>query len=719
MFDKRINKSQSKNTETSVFVWKYVIGVAVVWTVIIGTSLGWNIRGEYINTTERAVVRVRESFIKDVIYRKWAAGHGGVYVPVTEETPVNPYLSYIRERDIETPSGKKLTLVNPAYMTRQVHELGEKEGGIHGHITSLNPIRAENKPDVWEKKTLEAFNLGEREVYSIQEIDGEPYMRLMRPLVVEQRCLKCHADQGYKVGDIRGGLSVSVEMKSRLATMKGHIAGEVITYGSIWLFGLFGIFIGGCEINRYFSESKKAENDLQFMNNILEMRNKALADSHSATVKLMEDAKRSEYRLKEAKDEWKHTFNSIPDMVAIINVERIIVCANRAMGDFLKKDPEKLIGQSCQELLRKVICPSSFAIDYNYTADYKETIIKQYDHNNNKYYSIKITPFFDINGNLGGSIHIMRDITDLKKNEEELGSYADQLKQANDELVSTQKQIMELNTNLEDTVEQRTEYIEKLLEQKNRFIRQLGHDLKTPLVPLIAGLPMVQESIEDEQNNIRINRCIDSVNYINNLVEKTLHFMHASSKKYEFNGEYIDLTKIADEVTDSQQAVLKDKPGEVINSLSQPCHIFADPTAVREVIENIISNAVKYSDDANTNCITLDAVAKEDNVILTICDNGIGIEPKQLEHIFEEFYKVDPSRHDRTSIGLGLPICKGIMNKLNGSISIYSEGLGKGTKVTLEFPIKMDVKASAVSQEIAMSCNEDEYENMTVNKPKF
>jgi two-component system cell cycle sensor histidine kinase/response regulator CckA len=151
-----------------------------------------------------------ESYKKDLVYRRWATIHGGVYVPITPETPTNPYLSHIPERDISTPSGKKLTLVNPAYMTRQVHELGEKDYGLGGHITSLKPIRPENAPDEWERKALQGFEQNQKDVSSLVTIGNETYFRLMYPMITESGCLKCHTSQGYKVGDIRGGISVSV-----------------------------------------------------------------------------------------------------------------------------------------------------------------------------------------------------------------------------------------------------------------------------------------------------------------------------------------------------------------------------------------------------------------------------------------------------------------------------------------------------------------------------
>jgi len=103
-------------------------------------------------------------------------------VPISEKTIPNPYLDE-PNRDITGPSGTRLTLMNHAYMTRQVHELAKEAYNVHGHITSLKPIRPENAPDPWEARALGAFEAGKEEVSSVEEIEGESYMRLMRPLM--------------------------------------------------------------------------------------------------------------------------------------------------------------------------------------------------------------------------------------------------------------------------------------------------------------------------------------------------------------------------------------------------------------------------------------------------------------------------------------------------------------------------------------------------------
>jgi PAS domain S-box-containing protein len=215
--------------------------IAVAWTVFLTLSFVWNWQYERAVTHELALTGLRLSFEKDVVYRRWAAEHGGVYVPATEKTPPNPYLSQDSERDIATPSGRHLTLVNPAYMTRQVQELGREQYGMRGHITSLTPLRPENAPDPWEASTLQTLAAGAKEVVATVDIDGKPYLRLMKPFFTEEGCLKCHVQQGYRLGDIRGGISVSTPMEPYLAIMRHRQIALGVGHSLIWIMGLGGI----------------------------------------------------------------------------------------------------------------------------------------------------------------------------------------------------------------------------------------------------------------------------------------------------------------------------------------------------------------------------------------------------------------------------------------------------------------------------------------------
>ncbi len=237
--------------------------LATVWTVVVAGSLLWNLRRQNREADALACTQARTAFQKDLMYRSWSANHGGLYVPASEDTSPNPYLSDRADRDVTTPSGQLLTLVNPAYMTRQVHELGKERYGARGHITSLKVLRPENAPDAWEASALKAFESGESEVSGRTQVGGESCMRLMQPLRVEQGCLKCHGAQGYQVGDIRGGISVSIPMRPLLAITRDRAAALTLGHGVFWLLGLLGLWLGCRYVGRHVRQRERTEGALR------------------------------------------------------------------------------------------------------------------------------------------------------------------------------------------------------------------------------------------------------------------------------------------------------------------------------------------------------------------------------------------------------------------------------------------------------------------------
>ena len=283
--------------------------LAVAWTLIILSSFLWNSHQEEEKIHALALNSLELSFEKDLVYRRWAANHGGVYVTASDATPPNPYLSHLPERDIVTDSGVHLTLVNPAYMTRQVHEMGREQYGLEGNITSLDPLRPENAPDDWEREALESFTDAYDEAVAIKEINGKPHMRFMRPFVTEEGCLQCHAHQGYELGDIQGGISVSMPVSSYISHIRSRTFVLLAGHTLIWLIGI--LFIGGMTLRmigvRTAGEAarRKAEEQLQRMNETLEhkvsertrLAEKRAEQLRSLTVELVEAEEKERRRI--------------------------------------------------------------------------------------------------------------------------------------------------------------------------------------------------------------------------------------------------------------------------------------------------------------------------------------------------------------------------------------------------------------------------------------
>lgn len=210
-----------------------------------------------------ALQEAKGNFDKDLIYRRWASMHGGVYVPIDSITPPNPYLNHIPDRDIQTTTGKKLTLMNPAYMTRQVHEISFSLYGIKGHITSLKPLRPENKADKWEVIALQNFENGLNEFAEIANIDSISYFRFMKPLRAEKNCLKCHAVQGYKEGEIRGGLSVSLKWEPFQEIINLESKARLMEYLIVFACLIAGLSLTYFLSQRSYKKQKKVENLLR------------------------------------------------------------------------------------------------------------------------------------------------------------------------------------------------------------------------------------------------------------------------------------------------------------------------------------------------------------------------------------------------------------------------------------------------------------------------
>lgn len=254
-----------------VFAW----GLVVAWTLLIGAILLLDIQRGRLATQAMAVSEARAHFNKDVAFRLWGTEHGLVYVPISEKNGPDPHLADMPERDIQTPSGQRLTLMNPARMIRQLNEWYGTLYGVTGHITSLKPLRPENAPDAWEQQAIQRFDQDIPEVMEFTEMAGEPYLRLMRPLKIEAGCLNCHARQGFEVGDISGGVGVALPLKGLLAQERKRLLFDGLSLGVVWLLGVFPLFFGYRRVVQ--GEQKRTETMAELLQS--EVRKSAIMNS--------------------------------------------------------------------------------------------------------------------------------------------------------------------------------------------------------------------------------------------------------------------------------------------------------------------------------------------------------------------------------------------------------------------------------------------------------
>lgn len=217
-----------------------VLFALTLWTALVGLSVGINMGNHHAAAFEHARL-VADAYIdKDLAVRRWMTGHGGVYVKPSERTPPNPWLT-VPNRDVTTTTGIKLTLVNPAYATRQLLEEFASLHGIYGRLTALKLKNPNNAPDAWERSALERLERGEKEIIELQSIKGSSTLRLMRPVFMEKGCFLCHEDMGIPLGGLRGGITASVPLEPFVTGEETALTKTEATHGAIWLVGLFGI----------------------------------------------------------------------------------------------------------------------------------------------------------------------------------------------------------------------------------------------------------------------------------------------------------------------------------------------------------------------------------------------------------------------------------------------------------------------------------------------
>lgn len=217
--DSSIHIAHIESTKNSV---KKYFGIISIIISLVIASVFFTFQFNVSNSLKVHLYKQAKTFFSEiVIVRKWIAQHGGVYVPIDKTNGENPYLAEIK--GIKSKifcDGKEFVLKNPALVTREISESPFRTDQVRYKMTSLNPINPNNAPDKFEKSALEQFDSGISEFSTLEKDNDVAYFRYMAPLVVDEACMTCHAQQGYKVGDIRGGISVTVHADDLILEIK-------------------------------------------------------------------------------------------------------------------------------------------------------------------------------------------------------------------------------------------------------------------------------------------------------------------------------------------------------------------------------------------------------------------------------------------------------------------------------------------------------------------
>jgi len=376
------------------------------------------------------------------------------------------------------------------------------------------------------------------------------------------------------------------------------------------------------------------------------------------------ERKAAEEEAKNAYQQLQDIVEFLPDATFVVDKDKQVIAWNRAIEIMTGLKKDEVIGKGDyvysipfygekRPILIDLIDEDLDVISRNYNAIkiegktlFAETFVPSFQNGGSRYFWGTATPLFDKQGNQVGGIESIRDITEYRQAEHENIRLESQLHHA------------------------------RMLES---LMIKLGHDLRTPLTPLTILLPLIGKRVEDHELKKLVGICCKSTIAMTKLADKTQLLGSISSRVNPDKLECVNLFMLVERTLGDNADSMVQKDITCRNDVDQTIAFPAIQDQITQLFDNLISNAIKYS--PQNGVIRISAEQQDNMVSVTVHDDGIGLAPEHLERIFDEFYKVDESRHDLEASGLGLSICKRIVHNHHGRIWAESPGITRGTTI--------------------------------------
>jgi len=650
-----------------------VVLILLIWTgaIVAFASISYLLTKDTV--THLAFTKAREGFNKDQAFRLWATMHGGVYVPITEDTPPNPYLSHIPERDIGTPSGVPLTLMNPAYMVRQLNEFYSELFNSQGHITSLDPLRPENKADAWETKALKRFEQGEQEVSGMDEENGVPYLRLMRPMITTEGCLKCHAHQGYKIGDVRGGVSVKVPVQDFVDLADKQIALAATGIPILWALGVAVILLYAQAIRRSRLQNEEAARRI--------LHESTLNHAQAQIVRSFSVHEDRDALAKEVHRRALEIGSSELGYVSAIDPET---------GDNVGLAYSKLFGEDRCNLPPEerpiAICRGTGG--YLGLCGHSLNTLEAFFTNEPGAH-----PAF--NGPPPGHLPIRRFLSVPAVHD---GALWGQIALANAPRDYTQEDLDAISVladlyalglyrlQMQKNLVQAKEEAEVANRSKSTFLANMSHEVRTPLNGILGLLQLMRTSGLSKDLSEYAQLAEGSAMRLTRLLSDILDLSRVEANMLEIRQEPFNLREAVTTVEKLFLPVARQKGLALRMQVSSviPETLRGDSIRLQQVLGNLVGNAIKFTDKGLVEVEVYPLPPKVPGTyraLFSVSDTGPGIPDDQIENLFESFTQLSQGyTRQNQGAGLGLAIVRRLVPLMGGNLAIASE-LGEGTSV--------------------------------------
>lgn len=616
--------------------WWPLIGLILAWTLVVGSSLLWNQRLVQQKVLEGARLEADTVINKDHAYRRWATMHGGVYVHPTEHTPPNVWLEHPK-RDVVTTTGEHLTLMNPAYMARQMMAMFSEQYGVKGHITSLKLKNPGNTPDAWERSALQQLQQGAKSVSQVSVIDNQRYLRLILPMTMEKGCLKCHADTGIPLGAVRGGISTAVPLLRHELIAAKELKALRLAHGGIWMLGLT-IMAGSTALYRRQQATIKTTEG-------------ALAKSQVRFAALTQTSPTG-------------VFQTGPDGAYVFVNDRWCIMAGitpeQALDNgwlqVLHPDDREAVSEAWYRSIRE---QRPFRLEYRFMRpDGKTTWV---------YGQSSIMQ--DARGAVIGYVGTVTDISEHKE--------------------------------VEQTLRAAKELAEDANRAKSEFLATISHELRTPLNAVMGGAQLLDMTKLSQEQHDYLEMINTGVNQelllVGDLLDLTV--IEAGGVRIE-KTPFLLRTVLAELITQRQDScTTKGLLLNLDITPETPEALLGDAHRFMQAVDILLSNAVKFTEQGMITVAVQQTGRAGERVSLrvSVADTGIGIAPELHEQIFTPFIQADMShtrKHGGT--GLGLSICRRLAMAMEGQVRVESTP-GTGSCFYLELPFELDLHNEAAT----------------------
>ncbi|WP_137166076.1 aerobic respiration two-component sensor histidine kinase ArcB [Salinimonas lutimaris] len=422
--------------------------------------------------------------------------------------------------------------------------------------------------------------------------------------------------------------------------------------------------------------NRELQSNIRQLNHEIEQRKRAQEEREAVFKELekeIEDKSSSEGQARRLSTLLRSIIDASPDLIYYRNEEGRFAGCNRIAELLTGKTEEELLGLTLHDVFEEEIAAQILASDREVletNASMTEDLWLRFADGRRRYFEMKRVPFFDNAGNRLGLLAFGRDMTERKQAESAA---------------------------------------EKASTDKTRFIATISHELRTPLNGIVGLSRMLRDTELSEEQFNWVSTIYASAITLGNIFNDIIDLDKLDRDKLELSLKTVSLRDFTEELSSIIRLLASDKGLELKTNIIDPLPqlVEVDGTRLRQILWNLLFNAVKFTQKGEVRLsISATPPANETSVVTFVVeDTGVGIPDSEIEKIFAMYYQVDhPDHQSATGTGIGLAICKQMVDLMSGDIRVSSE-VNNGTRFEIELPLQVTERQMQASKLLVTDLN--------------